>query len=685
MHPADTYHLQRVVSSQSALLGQHDQQLRRIEEGVDRYTQLLSQVTDTLNALCSHVTISAASPEPPPPLQPPAAPAICKSYVPPLEPFFGNLDKCRGFLLQYCLVFTQQPHTYASDAGKVAYFIGLLRGRALEWAEVVSSLLIPFHLFINDLRKAFDHPACSENAAHRLLSLRQGFRSVADFSVEFRVLATEARWDNAALWAVFRHAPAPQDLRTPPLPKSPISPGFSSSAPPEAPAEPMELVRARLSPTEKQRRFQAAPFPNCRSPPVDTSPTPDMSLIPQPIMTSPQSSIKSPVTPSPSPIRLCYRSPAWSAITQRSPLQPLSPRKGGHGEIHKGVSRGRPHPPIFLPYYWGLNNITVKNKYPLPLLNSAFESLQDAAIFTKLDLHNAYHLVRIREGNESDPEKTRAVTEWPRPGTRKQLQRILGFTNFYRQFIKNYSTVAAPLTKLTSPVTLFHWTEKAEGAFTRLKELFASPPILSQPDTSRQFVVEVDASEVGVGALLSQRSEGDQRLPCAFFSRQLPPAERNYSVCDRELLAIKLALEEWRHWLEGALQPFIIWTDHKNLAHLRTAKRLNSRQARFNLFLTYRPGSKNVKPNALSRIHAPKTSSHDPEPILRLSCLLGALTWEIGQTVRTAQQQEPWSPICPVLGSLPGERVSVHSSSLHWSLQLCRHCKSCRSFFCLNS
>ncbi|KAK2885164.1 hypothetical protein Q8A73_021638 [Channa argus] len=256
----------------------------------------------------------------------------------------------------------------------------------------------------------------------------------------------------------------------------------------------------------------------------------------------------------------------------------------------------------------------------------------------------------IGEGEvKPDPEKTRAVTEWPRPGTRKQLQRFLGFANFYRRFIKNYSTIAAPLTKLTSPIAPFRWTEKAEGAFTQLKDQFTSPPILSQPDTSRQFVVEVDASEVGVDAVLSQRSEGDQKLrPCAFFSRQLSSAERNYSVGDRELLAIKLALEEWRHWLEGVPQPFIIWTDHKNLAHLRTAKRLNSRQARWSLFfdrfnfsLTYRPGSKNIKPDALSHIHAPETSPHDPEPILHPSCVLGALTWEIERTVRTAQQQEP--------------------------------------------
>ncbi|KAK2899295.1 hypothetical protein Q8A73_012424 [Channa argus] len=256
--------------------------------------------------------------------------------------------------------------------------------------------------------------------------------------------------------------------------------------------------------------------------------------------------------------------------------------------------------------YRGLNNITVKNKYPHPLLNSAFESLQGATIFTKLDLRNAYHLVRIREGDEW---KTAFNTPL---GQFEYLASPISIADSSR----TTAQLPPPLTKLTSPIAPFRWTEKAEGAFTQLKEQFTSPPILSQPDTSRQFVVEVDASEVGVGAVLSQRSEGDQKLrPCAFFSCQLSPAERNYSVGDRELLAIKLALEEWRHWLEGAPQPFIIWTDHKNLAHLRTAKRLYSRQARWSLFfdrfnfsLTYRPGSKNIKPGNLSRIHAPETS-----------------------------------------------------------------------------
>ena len=90
--------------------------------------------------------------------------------------------------------------------------------------------------------------------------------------------------------------------------------------------------------------------------------------------------------------------------------------------------------------------------------------------------------------------------------------------------------------------------------------------------------MEVDASDSGMGAVLSQNSH--QKLhPCAYFSFRLSPAERNYDVGNRELLAVVLALEEWRHWLEGAEIPFVVWTDHKNLAYLQQANRLNSQQA----------------------------------------------------------------------------------------------------------
>jgi len=134
---------------------------------------------------------------------------------------------------------------------------------------------------------------------------------------------------------------------------------------------------------------------------------------------------------------------------------------------------------------------------------------------------------------------------------------------------------------------VFKWNTEAEKAFQRLKTLFTTAPILTVPDPQRQFIVEMDASNEGVGAVLSQRSAQDNKLhPCAFLSRKLTDAERNYDVGNKELLAVKIALEDWRHWLEGAEQPFLVWTDHKNLEFIRKSKRLNPRQARWSLFFS---------------------------------------------------------------------------------------------------
>ncbi len=105
-----------------------------------------------------------------------------------------------------------------------------------------------------------------------------------------------------------------------------------------------------------------------------------------------------------------------------------------------------------------------------------------------------------------------------------------------------------PLTRLTSTNVQFCWSAEADKAFNKLKHLFTTAPILIQIDTSEQFIIEVDASDTGVGTVLSQYNGPDNRLhPCAFFSHRLSPTEHNYNVGNRELLAVKLALEEWRH------------------------------------------------------------------------------------------------------------------------------------------
>ncbi|XP_064197194.1 uncharacterized protein LOC135257909 [Anguilla rostrata] len=280
----------------------------------------------------------------------------------------------------------------------------------------------------------------------------------------------------------------------------------------------------------------------------------------------------------------------------------------------------------------------------------------------------------IEEGQvRMDPEKVKVVIEWPTPTTLKHLQRFLGFANFYRRFIRDYSRVVAPLTHLTSSSVAFAWTPEADTAFTDLKRRFSSAPILIHPDPVRQFVVEVDASETGGGAVLSQRSVSDNKLhPCAFFSRKFSPAERNYDAGDRELLAIKMALEEWRHWFEGTEQPFLVWTDHKNLPYLQSAKRVNSRQARwalffgrFNFTISYRPESKNTKPDALSRQFSKGGRPAEPEPILPSACVVAAVTWEIEEAIKRAQQDQPDPRPDP--NSAIFVPKSVHSQVLQWA------------------
>ncbi|KAL0157283.1 hypothetical protein M9458_048529, partial [Cirrhinus mrigala] len=182
---------------------------------------------------------------------------------------------------------------------------------------------------------------------------------------------------------------------------------------------------------------------------------------------------------------------------------------------------------------------------------------------------------RVSRGRlQMERGKIQAVLNWPQPTSVKQVQRFLGFSNFYRRFIRNFSAVAEPLSALTKKSAKpFLWTGRADQAFKKPKWLFTSAPILTLPNPELPFVLEVDASEVGVGAVLSQRGEHDDKLhPCTFFSHQLTPTQRNYNIGNRELLAIKMALEEWRHWLEGARHPFLIWTDHKNLTYIQEAK-----------------------------------------------------------------------------------------------------------------
>lgn len=183
------------------------------------------------------------------------------------------------------------------------------------------------------------------------------------------------------------------------------------------------------------------------------------------------------------------------------------------------------------------------------------------------------------------------------------------------------------------------WNPSGEAAFKTLKSVFTSAPIVNHPDPAQPFTVEVEASDKGVGSVLSQCFGEKPKLhPVSFFSRKLSPTKQNYDVGNRELLTIKLALKEWRHWLEHAKHPFVVFTDNKNLEYLCTTKRLNLRQAQWALFfihlhftLSYGPGSCNTKADSLPHQHRSQEPEPTLEPILPPSCFINAITWEFDQ------------------------------------------------------
>jgi len=185
-----------------------------------------------------------------------------------------------------------------------------------------------------------------------------------------------------------------------------------------------------------------------------------------------------------------------------------------------------------------------------------------------------------------DPVRVAGVREWPTPENKMDVQAFLSFINFYRRFIQDFSAKARPLFDLTCSEQVWTWSGREQTAFEDLKMAVTTAPVLMSPQDSEPFRVEADSSDFATGAVLSQQSTADGKWhPVAFYSKSLSSVERNYEIHDKEMLAIIHALEEWRHFLEGATHPVEIWTDHKNLKYFMTAKKLNRRQARWSLHL----------------------------------------------------------------------------------------------------
>uniref|UniRef100_A0A0W0G5Q8 Reverse transcriptase-rnase h-integrase n=2 Tax=Moniliophthora roreri TaxID=221103 RepID=A0A0W0G5Q8_MONRR len=213
----------------------------------------------------------------------------------------------------------------------------------------------------------------------------------------------------------------------------------------------------------------------------------------------------------------------------------------------------------------------------------------------------------IRPGQISmDPTKLSGISEWPAPTTVTGVQSFTGFTNFYRKFIGNYSTIAKPLYDLTKKGVLFEWTKLCETAFQTLKARFQQEPWAS-------------------GGVLRQEGPDGELHPCGYISHAFDSTERNYEIYDRELFAIVRALETWRHHLMEGPYPVTVLCDHKNLTYFRTAQKLNQWQARwslilslFDLRLVHVPGREMVQSDALSRRgdHVQGTDNDNEDVIL---------------------------------------------------------------------
>lgn len=360
--------------------------------------------------------------------------------------------------------------------------------------------------------------------------------------------------------------------------------------------------------------------------------------------------------------------------------------------------------------YRRLNNITIKNVYPLPLIHELLDRVSGSAIFSKLDLTNAYWHIRIKEGDEwktafrtryglfeylvmpfglsnapstfqahvnqcfSDmldvflviylddlliysknkeehirhvravlqrlidkelscnpkkcafhtdsveflgyiiskdgvsmcPERVEAIRNWVAPTNVSELRSFLGFCNFYRGFIKDYSPITTPLTSLFKKDTAWRWSAAEQASFDLLKNAFLDATIVRHFDPTLPVTLETDASDFAISGVISQQFSDGLR-PIGFYSRKLRDAELNYDTHDKELLAVIECVKAWRHWLQGST-PFTIITDHHNLQYFMSTKQLNRRQVRwshvltdYNFTLVHRSGSLNGKADALSR------------------------------------------------------------------------------------
>jgi hypothetical protein len=177
-----------------------------------------------------------------------------------------------------------------------------------------------------------------------------------------------------------------------------------------------------------------------------------------------------------------------------------------------------------------------------------------------------------------DKAKIVAITSWPLPTTITQVRSFLGLPGFYQRFVRDFSTIAAPLHRLTKNGVPFQWGPAQQQAFGALKSKLTQAPLLQLPNFEKTFELECDASEIGIGGVLIQVGK-----PVAFFSEKLHGPSLNYSTYDKELYALVRVLQTWQHYLWS--KESVIHSDHKFLKYLKGQANLNKHHAKWIEFI----------------------------------------------------------------------------------------------------
>jgi hypothetical protein len=221
--------------------------------------------------------------------------------------------------------------------------------------------------------------------------------------------------------------------------------------------------------------------------------------------------------------------------------------------------------------------------------------------FVQPELQYLGHVIS-REGVATDSSKTATMLAWPIPQNITELWGFLGLTGYYRKFVKGYGVLAKPLTKLLQKQNKFSWGEEAQQAFEALKQAMTTTPVLALPRFDIPFIVETDACDIGMGAVLMQEGR-----PIAFLSKALGEKNKHLSIYEKEFLALILAVDKWRPYLQRA--PFIIRTDHQSLTflgeqqlHSELQKKAMAKMMGLQFQIVYKKGVENAVADALSRV-----------------------------------------------------------------------------------